>query len=216
MLATDYWLLLILLRVFEVILPELIEAGDFFSGQGAFDFGGDAHHERAWRDDRAGREQRARRDERLRADPHAVHHNRAHSDQASALDVATVQRHVMPDGYFVFQDRRVRSIRDMNYRPVLHIRPRPNPDVMHVTAHDDVEPHRRFLADDDIADHLRALFDVSRRRNLRMFVLKWPNHFLITTAPSSPARNESQDGSMKYAEKEKAESSANFDQALFQ
>src|SRR5690242_10554345 len=82
---------------------------------------------------------------------HAVHHDGADAYQTAALDIAAVQRNVVPDGHLVFEYGRVRAVRDMYDRPVLHVRAVANSYVEHVAAHDRAEPDGRLLANHNIA-----------------------------------------------------------------
>ncbi len=83
-----------------------------------------------------------------------------------------MQRHVVPDRYLVFEYGRVRAVRDVYNRAVLHVRSIPDAYVEYVAAHHGTEPDGRVLADDNFADYLRALLDEGGRVNLRVFALE--------------------------------------------
>lgn len=90
--------------------------------------------------------------------------------------MAAVQRDVVADRHFVFEDGRVRAVGDVDDRPVLYVRARADAYVEDVATHDRVEPDGRLLADLDIADHLRARFDESTGVNLRVLPAERSNH----------------------------------------
>jgi hypothetical protein len=168
-------------RVLDVVLPEDVQVGGLFVGQPALDPRGHAHHERARRDDCPRREERPGRHQRMVADAAAVHHDGADADQTPALDVAAVQRDVVPDRHLVFKYGRVRAVRDVYDGSVLYVRAVAYPDVEHVAAHDRAEPHRRLLADMNVSDDLRAVFDKRGRVNLRVLASERSNHKLTLT-----------------------------------
>jgi hypothetical protein len=82
----------------------------------------------------------------------------------------------VPDGHFVFEDGRVRAVRDVDDGSILNVCAIADAYMENIAAHDRVEPDARLLADVHIADDLRALFDESRRMNLRVRAAKWSNH----------------------------------------
>ena len=106
----------------------------------------------------------------------AVHHDGADADERPAPDVTAVERDVVADRHFVFEDGGVRPRRDVDDGAVLHVGARADADVEHVAADDGVEPDGRLFADDDIADDLRALLDEGRRVNLRVLSIERSNH----------------------------------------
>ncbi len=145
----------------------------------------------------AGRDERARRDDGLLADLHAVHHDRAHADEAAAPDVAAVQSDVVPDRHFVFEDGGVRPVGDVDDRPVLHVRAVADADIENVAPDDGVEPDGRLRADVNVADYLRALFDEGRRVDLRARPTEWSNH-LPSPSPFITNYNETPCGKRRY------------------
>ena len=80
----------------------------------------------------------------------------------------------------------MRSVSDVDDRAVLNVRAIPYAYVEDITTHDRVEPDGRLLADLNVADNLRALFDKSRLVNLRVRAAKWSDHGLtLVDAPAN-------------------------------
>ena len=87
-----------------------------------------------------------------------------------------MQRNVVAYRYFVFQNRFVRTARDMYHCSVLNISTVADSYEEDIAAQYRVEPDGGLLAYVHIANNLRALFDECSRMNLRMHTAKRSDH----------------------------------------
>ena len=83
----------------------------------------------------------------------------AHPDQYAILDRAPVQYHTVTDRHFVPDDQRMGIVRDMQHAEILHIRPVPDADVMHIAPDHGIEPDAAILTQHDIADDDSRVLD---------------------------------------------------------
>src|SRR6185503_19656303 len=120
--------------------------------------------------------QRTGRDKRKLTDAHVVEQNRTDANQRSAFDVATVQRHAVPNSDFFFENRRVASVLHVNHAVVLKVGAIADANVVNVAAHGAVTPDRRLFPEVYVADNLSARVNVRSRMNLRVNPTKWSNH----------------------------------------
>ena len=116
------------------------------------------------------------------ADVRAVQQNRAHADEALILDRAAVDDRAVPDRHVVADRRRVRAVHDVHDRAVLDVRPPADADSVHVASDDGAHPDAALLADLDVANHLCAGVDESRRMNARKLTAIRPKHWMIILA----------------------------------
>lgn len=90
--------------------------------------------------------------------------------------MTAVNRRAVSDGYFVFDNGRIRFRSDVNYRAVLNICPRADAYEINIAAHDAVIPNTGVCADFDIADDHRVFSDKCRFINLRRDFTKISDH----------------------------------------
>src|SRR5690606_21631094 len=92
----------------------------------------------------------------------AIHDDTAHADQNAAADPATVQQHLVADGYIVTDDQRIAirvewpGVGDVQYAAVLHAGARTDADAMHVAANHRGRPDRTIITQLHITQHHRA------------------------------------------------------------
>src|SRR5947209_688496 len=90
--------------------------------------------------------------------------------------MTAVQRDVVSDRHLVFQNRRVRAVRDVYDRAVLNVCALAYRYVEHVAAHHSAEPDGGVRADGHVAYDLRAVFHERGRVNLRVLAAERSNH----------------------------------------
>ncbi len=129
------------------------------------DLGWRAQHEAAGRHLEALCYQRTRTDDGSLADDCLIHDDGAHTDQTMRLHGAAMQNDAMPNADKVSQDRGVSVAGHMQHAGVLNVGAVTDPNVVDIAPHHRVEPDAGMVADDDIADYLRAVFDEDPRPN---------------------------------------------------
>ena len=82
----------------------------------------------------------------------------------------------MADSHLVTDDQRMGIVSDMEHTEVLHVSPVTNPDKVHVSSNDGMEPDATMLTQHNIADDDACLFDKTRGGNGRFDSLKCADH----------------------------------------
>lgn len=92
-----------------------------------------------------------------------IHNDAAHADKAFMTDPAAVQDDSMANGYPV-PDQQICAIRvgirppvaDMEHTQILNVGLSANANEINVSPNNSAAPNRRFIADVNVTDHLRA------------------------------------------------------------
>src|SRR4029077_9044473 len=136
------------------------------------------------------RNQRPGRNNRPRPNPRAIQNNRSHPDQAAIFNHAPMQRHRMSDRHILPENHPVQFLHAMQYRAILNIRVRSDPDGMHIPAYHRVHPNAGMFPQHHVPDNLRRRIDITRSRHNRGHPLIRPNHSASLTEGKSRAAAE--------------------------
>src|SRR5688572_2364237 len=89
---------------------------------------------------------------------------------------AAMQNDAMPDADKISQNRGISVAGHMQHARVLNIGAVANPNVIHIATHHRVEPDAGMVADDNITNHLSAVFDKDPGSHLRELALIATKH----------------------------------------
>jgi hypothetical protein len=87
-----------------------------------------------------------------------------------------MEYHSVANGHVVADDQRMGIVGDMEHTEILHVRPVTDPNRVHVSANDGMEPDATMLAQHDIADDDTGLFDKTGCGNGGFDALKCADH----------------------------------------
>src|SRR5262245_11406557 len=146
----------VLILIFNVMLPVLIDPFYFFIGHESSHLCRRSHHHRTRRNNRSWRHERTGCNKRLSTDGHIVEHDGPDPDQAAVLYAASVKHCGMADGHALPDDGCKSATGHVDHRVVLDIRAVTDADVIAVAAQNAVEPDARVLAQLNVANYLRA------------------------------------------------------------
>lgn len=141
------------------------EGGEFLGGKFADDFGRRANDERPGWDFGALGDESAGADEAFLPDLGSIEHHRAHADETQISNRAGVDNRRVADRAARADHGRL-VIGEVNHRPVLHIRPLPDPDRVDIRTQDGAVENTRIAPKANIADQGRIRGDKGRERGL--------------------------------------------------
>ena len=157
--------------IIDVFLGPPFQAGAFFLGEFADDFGGGSEDEGAGRNLGAGRDEGLRADDGLFADNRAIQNDRAHTDEAFIADFAGVDDGAVAHGDPVTKDAR-KFIGEVQHGVVLHVGVVADDDAVDVAAQHRAVPDAGVGAERDIPYDRGGFGDERALAELRLFAQK--------------------------------------------
>ena len=133
-------------------------------------------NQRPRRNNRPLRNNRSGSNNRPRPNLRPIQNNSPNANQHIVLQNAPMNRGIMPNRDTIANNHGIHVPLPMNNGAILHIRPRPNANLVHIAPNHSIHPDAGALAKNNISKHLRRGIDIASRGNGRVMALIRTKH----------------------------------------